>query len=160
MNNRKSSSKWLYLALFLTVALGVSSCDRKIVYHHYEHTPLDGWEKEDTLTFTVRPMSQRTVMRGDVELRIDDSYPFRSLSLIVEQTVWPACHVRRDTVDCRFTTPDGNMLGQGITLYQYRFPLSDMTLEEDDSLCLRVYHNMRRETLTGIANIGIRLTAY
>lgn len=135
-------------------------CGRKTIYHHYEHTPLTGWEKDDTLFFSVEHMTHDAVVQRDVELRIADNYPFRSLSLVVEQTVQPSCHSRRDTLDCQFMTPDGKILGQGITLYQYRFPLPDVKLNEGDTLSLRVYHNMRRETLAGIADIGIRMAAY
>ena len=156
----RRSNKWLCL-IGLTVALVVAGCDRKTIYHHYEHTPLAGWERGDTLFFTVKPVGQGTVaVRRAVELRTADSYPFRALSLIVEQTVLPSCRTSRDTLDCPLVTPDGTVLGQGITLYQYHFSLPDASLEEGDSLSLRVYHNMKRETLPGIADIGIRLTAY
>ena len=157
MNRR--SNKWLWL-IFLTVALAVAGCDRKMIYHHYEHTSLEGWEKGDTLFFAVKPIAQRTVMRRDVELRTAGSYPFRNLSLIVEQTILPSYSICRDTLDCCLVTPDGTVLGQGITLYQYRFSLPDTNLEEGDSLSLRIYHNMRCEVLPGVADVGLRLTAY
>ena len=156
----RRSNRWLYLIVVLTVALAVASCDRKTIYHHYEPTPLAGWEKGDTLFFAVKPIGQQTTIQRDIELRIADSYPFRSLNLIVEQTTLPSYKIRRDTVDCQFMTPNGKVLGQGITLYQYRFRLPDVSLNEGDSLRLSIYHNMRRETLTGIADIGIRMTGY
>ena len=146
--------------MLLTVVLAIAGCDRKIVYHHYEPTSLAGWEKDDTLFFVVRRVPQTAVLRRDVELRTDGSYPFQSLSLIVEQTTFPAGLTRRDTLDCRLVTPDGTVTGRGITLYQYRFPLPTASLTRGDSVCLSIRHNMRRETLTGIADVGIRLTAY
>lgn len=157
MNRRRT--KWLCL-IFLTVALVVSGCNRKTIYHHYEHTSLAGWEKDDTLFFSVELMPQGGSVQRDVELRIADNYPFRSLSLIVEQTTLPSCQTRRDTLDCQFVAHDGKILGQGITLYQYRFQLPDVNVSEGDTLKFSIYHNMRRETLTGIADVGIRLTAY
>lgn len=157
MNRR--SNRWLCF-IGLTVALAVAGCDRKTVYHHYEHTSLEGWEKEDTLLFSVERMAQEATLQRDIELRTTDSYPFRSLSLVVEQTVWPSGQMQRDTLDCDLRTPDGKVAGQGVTLFQHRFPLSAVSLNEGDSLCLRVYHDMKRELLPGIADIGIRLTAY
>ena len=145
---------------FMTVALAMASCDRKTIYHHYEHTPLTGWEKNDTLFFSLSRIAKDAVIQRDIELRIADSYPFRNLSLIIEQTTWPAGHTHRDTLDCQLMAPDGKILGQGITLYQYRFSLPDMSLNEGDSLSLHICHDMRRETLPGIADIGIRLAAY
>ena len=158
MNRR--SNKWLYLIIYITVALVTASCDRKTVYHHYEHTPLEGWEKDDTLFFSTERMPQEAALQRDIELRMADSYPFRNLSLIIEQTTLPSCHTQRDTLDCPLITPDGKILGQGITLYQYRFRLPDISVSEGDSLKLKIYHNMRRETLTGIADIGVRLMTY
>ena len=157
--NRRNNRWWLCL-IGLTVALAVAGCDRKTVYHHYEHTPLVGWERTDTLFFAVEPMVAKADVHRDVELRTADSYPFRSLTLIVGQTVLPSGRSRCDTLDCRLVTPDGTVLGRGVTLYQYRFPLPDVSLDEGDSLCLRISHNMKRETLPGIADVGIRLAAY
>ena len=158
--SRKRNNKWLCLAFLITVALVTASCDRKTIYHHYEHTSLTGWEKGDTLFFSPKRMTQTAVIQRDVELRISDNYPFRSLNLIIEQTTLPSCHIRRDTLDCQFMTPDGKILGQGITLYQYRFRLPEVSLNEGDSLSISIYHNMRREILSGIADIGVRLSAY
>ena len=140
------------------VVLAVAGCDRKTVFHHYEHTPLTGWEKGDTLFFTIQRMPLTAVLQRDVELRTTDSYPFGNISLVVEQTTFPSRLTRRDTLDCRLVTPDGTLTGRGITLYQYRFPLPAVSLAEGDSVRLGICHNMRRETLTGIADVGIRLT--
>ena len=159
MDRKSNSSKWLFYISILAVALAVASCDRKTIYHHYEHTPLSGWEKDDTLFFSMKPITQAAVLHRDIELRTDDSYPFRSLNLIVEQTTFPSRLIRRDTLDCQLVTPDGTMLGRGITLYQYRFRLPDVSLTEGDSLSLSIHHNMRRETLPGIADVGIRMMA-
>ena len=143
----------------LAVALAVAGCDRKTIYHHYEPTSLSGWEKDDTLFFSMKPATQAVILHRVIELRTDDSYPFRNLSLIVEQTTFPSQLIRRDTLDCQLMTPDGIVLGWGVTLHQYRFRLPDISLTEGDSLCLSIHHNMRRETLPGIADVGIRMTA-
>ena len=37
----------------ITVATTMVSCNRNTVYDHYEHTPLTGWEKNDTLIFQM-----------------------------------------------------------------------------------------------------------
>ena len=34
----------------------VSSCDENTVYDSYEHTPINGWEKNDTLHYSVPPL--------------------------------------------------------------------------------------------------------
>lgn len=145
--------------IVLTVALAFAGCNRKTIYHHYEHTPISGWDKNDTLTFTVKA-KQRAVIQRDIELRISGDYPFQRLNLIVEQTTYPNGIRRRDTLSCDLIDPQGNILGQGVSLYQYRFHMTDISLNEDDSLCIDIRHNMKREILPGIADVGVCLTAY
>ena len=152
-------SRLLPSLIVITVALAFAGCNRKTIYHHYEHTPVAGWDKNDTLTFTVKA-KQRAVIQRDVELRISGDYPFQRLSLIVEQTTYPNGIRRRDTLNCDLIDPQGNILGQGVSLYQYRFHMTDISLNEDDSLCIDIRHNMKREVLPGIADIGVCLTAY
>ncbi len=166
---RRSSLRTL--VFITTVALVTASCNRKTIYHHYEHTSVDGWGKDDTLYFTLPPSKQRAVVQRDVELRISGNYPFRGLSLIVEQTTIPAhskaaislqpSHYQRtDTISYELVDQEGNIKGQGISLYQYSFHMTDISLNEGDSLRISIHHAMQRETLPGIADIGLRLTAY
>ena len=156
---RSNNCPLLSCLFALTVALAIAGCNRKTIYHHYEHTPVAGWEKSDTLTFTVKA-KERAVVQRDVELRISGDYPFQQLNLIVEQTAYPAAIRRRDTLNCSLIDPQGNIGGKGLSLYQYRFHMTDISLNEGDSLCVCIRHNMERESLPGIADVGLRLTAY
>jgi len=153
------NSRRLHLLIVLTVALAFAGCNRKTIYHHYEHTPVAGWEKSDTLTFTVKA-KERAVVQRDVELRMSGDYPFQRLNLVIEQTTYPAGISRRDTLNCDLIDPQGNIRGEGLSLYQYRFHMTDISLNEGDSLCVHIRHNMKREVLQGIADVGLRLRAY
>ena len=155
----KRSKRLLCLTL-ITVALAMAGCNRKTIYHHYEQTLLTGWEKNDTLQFCIPASRVRAVVQRDIELRISGDYPFQRLSLIVEQTTLPSHIFRRDTVNCPLITQKGAVMGRGVSLYQYRHPMSDISLNEGDSLVIHIRHNMKREILPGIADIGVRLTAY
>jgi len=148
-----------YLTL-LTVALVTASCNRNVIFHHYEPTAIEGWERTDTLKFSVATAKERAVLQRDIELRITDSYPYRQLSLVVEQTTLPAGLHRTDIVNCELVGAEGKISGRGLTLYQYRFHLPDASLNEGDSLCFSIHHNMRREELPGVSDVGIKLTAY
>lgn len=148
-----------YLTL-LTVALVTASCNRNVIYHHYEPTAIEGWDRTDTLTFSVATAKERAVVQRDVELRITDGYPYRQFSLIVEQATLPTGLHRTDTVNCQLVNAEGKIQGQGLTLYQYHFHLPDISLNEGDSLCFRIHHNMRREEMPGVSDVGLRLTMY
>ena len=38
--------------------MGFTSCDTNTPYYHYAHTPIDGWEKNDTLRYDVQPLKK------------------------------------------------------------------------------------------------------
>ena len=95
-----------------------------------------------------------------MELRISGEYPFQRLNLVIEQTTYPAGISRRDTLNCDLIDPQGNIQGQGLSLYQYRFHMTDISLNEGDSLCVNIRHNMKRELLSGVTDVGLRLRTY
>lgn len=138
-------------------AVALSACGDGVVYDTYNHTQLNGWEKNDTLFFDVPPMVNDGRYRQSLGLRINESYPFTGLTLVVDQTVEPGHRQFTDTVRCRLVDAKGNMLGQGVSYYQYDFIVSDMELHRGDSLHIEVRHIMKREILPGIADIGMKM---
>ena len=152
--------------LLLAATLLFTTCIGNKVYDHFEHAPLAGWEKNDTLIFGVPKSS---ITGGDyvidLGLRITSSYPFMGLTLVVDQTVFRqtanAGHIifrqQTDTVACKLIDERGNAQGAGFSHFQYRFNVSEMPLQPTDSLHIRVRHDMKREILPGIAEVGIQL---
>ena len=51
----------------------------------------------------------------------------------------------------------GNVLGDGVSYFQYNFMLSEVDLREGDSLHVCVRHIMKREILPGISDIGLKM---
>lgn len=152
--------------MMLATTLLVAACSGGKVYDHYEHTPLAGWEKNDTLIFGI----PKTAITGgdyvvDLGLRINTSYPFMGLTLVVEQTVFRqtdnAGHIifrqQTDTLSCKLIDQRGNAQGSGVSHFQYNFNVSEIPLQPTDSLHIRVRHDMKREILPGIADVGIQL---
>ena len=137
----------------------LASCQQRTVYHHYEHTPLTGWEKNDTLSFITDSMPANGNYQEDIGLRVSAAYPFKGLCLVVEQKVLPSNKVRIDTLNCSLADEQGNAMGHGISHYQYLFPLATLSLNKGERLHVTIRHDMKREILPGIADIGIRLTA-
>lgn len=150
------NNRWICLGIMLAVAIGLASCDRKTIYYHYEHAPIAGWEKNDSLSFDIPPVSAG-LYREELGLRIDSDYPFMGLSLVIKQTILPSGYVHRDTLNCNLVDKDGNHKGTGISFYQYNFHVNTLRLQEGDSLHITVRHNMKREIMPGVADIGIRL---
>lgn len=75
----------------------------------------------------------------------------------MEQTSFPSKKTAVDVVNCDIANHNGRMLGNGITLYQYSIPIRKKFHMRGDSLHITVRHNMKREILPGIVDIGIKM---
>lgn len=143
-----------YMSLFLLLA----SCSGGTVYDHYNHTSVSGWDRGEVLSYEVPRLNKTSKYATMLGLRVSESYPFQSLTLIVEQTVLPEKKMKRDTVNCQIFDSQGKIKGQGINYFQYHFLVSEADLKQGDSLHITVRHDMRREIIPGIADIGIQLS--
>ena len=143
--------------IFVTVA-GLSSCDESLAYSHYEHTPLSGWEKNDTLFFNTHPVKHAGIYHIEVGLRTTGDYPFTGISVNIEQRI-PLRQEKKD-YQRQFILMESNgaIKGQGISFYQYIFPVADIELQQGDSVQFCIRHDMKREILPGIADVGVILT--
>ena len=152
-----TNKHWL-LCILLAVCL-FTACNQSLtVYYHYEDTPESGWEQYDQLTFDTDRLADDATYQEEVALRINNRYPYMQVRLIVQQTVYPSGLTTTDMLDCDLIDEHGNAMGQGVSQYQYIFPLKTLQLHRGDSLHVSVRHNMNREILPGITSIGIKLS--
>ena len=154
MNSVRKTTGMLLTAMALT---WLTSCLRQTVYYHYEHTPITGWEKNDVLEYSVAPMTDDCTLREEVMMRANRLYPFQTLTVVLEQEVLPRGLVRRDTLNISIFDKQGIEKGRGTSLYSFMNHLTDLQLARGDSLHILLHHNMKREILPGIADVGIML---
>ena len=140
------------------VAVALCSCNSDVVYDKYNHTPLAGWEKNDTLAFDVPAMKETGRYRLELGLRTSTMFPFTGLSLVVEHIVESGHMLYTDTLNCRLADDKGNVLGKGVSCFQYSFIVSDIDLRKGDSLHVCVRHIMKREIMPGISDVGLKIT--
>ena len=145
------------ISIGLLLCAMLLSCGSNVAYNQFCHTPIEGWEKNDTLVFDISPMTVAGHYRQEIGLRTCPSFPFTGVSLLVEQTIEPGHRVSRDTLKCRLADGKGNILGQGVGYYQYQFILKDLSLNKGDSLHVCVRHIMKREILPGVSDVGLKL---
>ncbi|MBQ7511655.1 MAG: gliding motility lipoprotein GldH [Prevotella sp.] len=143
------------LYIMTVAAVLLTACDRHMVYNHYKHVPMAGWERSDTLSFDVSPMADDGNYQQSLGISISSKFPFRDVTLVVDQSVHPLFRTLRDTIRCTLFDERGNIQGTGIGTYQYLFPLRTLRLHRGDSLHITVHHAMKREALPGIADVGI-----
>ena len=144
----------------IAIVFTIASCSGNKVYDKYAHTPVAGWEKNDTLKFNIPPVADKQLYSSELGLRINGDYPFMGLTLIVEQTVFPSHKTQIDTLNCSLHDTHGNSNGTGLSYYQYNFHITDMKLNKGDSLEVKIRHDMKREILPGISDIGIMLSKH
>ena len=156
MQKRVYTLLYNIVSVVMTAAVAVS-CATDTVYYSYAHTPVAGWEKNDTLTFNIPGMAAPGTYSQQVGLRMTSAFPFTSISLIVEQRIMPRGKVLTDTIKCPITDIRGNFLGDGISSFQYMFPLREVTLNKKDYIHVSIRHNMKREILPGVSDIGLKM---
>ena len=147
----------------LMATMVMNSCYRSTVYDDYAHTPIAGWEKNDTLSFEIPPLVASGYYQESLGLRTTGAFPFTGLTLIVNQTIFPAdknaeCIEKIDTILCQLINNKGENKGQGISYYQYNFPINVYKMNEGDSIHIAIRHDMKREILPGISDIGVKIT--
>ena len=141
----------------------LASCNGNVAYDKYAHTPISGWEKNDVLTFDIDSLDASGTYDRKLGLRVTEAYPFMKLTLIVETKCYVKGNalqeptIKNDTVVCRLINEKGVTTGQGISLYQYDYAIPAATYQEGDSLHIEVRHDMKREILPGISDIGLKM---
>ena len=148
----------IVLELVVAVLLCCSCDNNRTAYNNYEPISVVGWERSDTVVFENIIIKTTADYKEEIGLRINDAFPYLSLFLVVDQEIRPGNIFRRDTISCRLMDKEGNIKGRGLSFYQYNFPLTALRLNSGDTLNIRVRHNMRREVLPGIANIGMKIS--
>lgn len=149
-------------AMLATTSL-LTSCYQNTIFDEYAHTPIAGWEKNDTLSFEIPPLMEGGHYQESLGLRITGDYPFMGLTLIVEQNIYhnkrkvdTECKV--DTVNCELIDKSGVSKGQGISYIQYNFPINIYQLHQGDSIHIAIRHDMKREILPGVSDIGVKIS--
>ena len=143
---------------FISIFFLLLSCTGRKVYDTYHHTFISGWDRGEVLSYDVPRVKTASKYSTMLGLRVSDVYPFQSLTLIVEQTVYPKKTTRRDTLNCQIYDSRGTIRGKGISYFQYHYQVSQMNLQEGDSLHVTVRHDRRREIIPGIADVGIEIS--
>lgn len=59
----------IHFVFILMATIAFSACNHAKVYDEYAHTPIAGWEKNDTLSFEIPPMAVTGYYRQSLGLR-------------------------------------------------------------------------------------------
>ena len=150
---------------FIIAAFGLMvSCDSNLVFDEYKS--VDGaWDKDNFVEFRITPPDTVKPYNLFVNLRNTNDYKYNNLFLIVEMN-HPNGKIKKDTLEYRMTTAEGEFLGTGFTDIKenklwYR---EGEVFDESGEYVVRINHAMREigdvagvEKLEGIIDVGFRI---
>ena len=156
-------STLFYIIALMTTIMSATSCSDPRTYDQYKSVSLQGWQRNDTLTFDI-PRQWEGNYQLDLCLRAAETYPYRNLSVIIERKVIYFRQRKKlektynDTVNCEVINVKGTLVGhKGITSTEILQAVTSFRLNRNDSLQVKIHHIMNRESLPGISDVGIRL---
>lgn len=139
----------LTCCLFFILLLFVSC--QETIYHSYQPVEYTGWDKSDTLIFTLStPISTQKSLEYEYQIGIrhKDSYKYRDIWLTINH----------DTVHLYLADSIGRWKGNGISeLRQITFPYNPSRLKDDSIKEVQITHIMQDNPLPGIHDIGISI---
>ncbi len=135
----------------------LTACTGEVAYHHYEHVAEEGWDKEDPLILKTDTLYETATYSVEVNLRTTAEYPYKQLMLMVEEKLLPNKAKRVFPVTFQIASDEGERNGEKLLYYELEKQLAMQQLSQGDSLQFRIYHKMRRQTLPGIKDVGIKI---
>lgn len=148
------------LAAIMTF-LSMACTDDNVAYIQFRTVSPEGLLDRDTLHFTVDSLPADGTYTTYLCLRTNTEYPYRNVSFLVAQTViskGTASKTRqRQAITSTVYSETNKSLWTGTARYSAELPVTTSRLHQGDSLVIDVRHNMRRETMPGITDIGIKV---
>lgn len=145
-----------YILKVLTagVILLLLSCMEHIAYHSCQPITNQIWCNNDTLYFQIDSLASYDNLSLEVELRALEEYPYKNLSLIVEQT-WPKLPKRTDIITLRIDNNQKKYINPIYITESVSKPIYINKASRNGKI--KIYHYMKRQVLQGVNDVGIRI---
>lgn len=143
----------------LTATLLAVSCIGHTVQHQYRHIGPAGWDRNDTLTFTLPPARVNGAYSITTELRASTAFPYTKVCMIREVMLTKPLAIYRDTVCIETDVKGFASEGSGVTIKSYAHNDSSLVLKEGQEGTIRLFHIMSKETIPHILDLGIKVKA-
>lgn len=104
--------KYIFRSLVLLMVFLACSCDREMVYDHYQHLDNGSWRWQDAREFKVDMEDTLSLHNIYIQVRHTVEYPMSNLYMFVH-VKGPTGQMLRDTVNLVLAQPDGKWNGRG-----------------------------------------------
>ncbi len=149
------------LIVFL-IATILSSCrDQNCVFHQYRHVHEEGWLAQDTLHFEIPVTDTLSTYALELDLRNTTSYRYKDLYMMVEMEYGDSVFqpLTADIIRYPLTDETGKWKGSGWgTVLQNSLLLRTFFFAHPGQLRCKIYHKMNDCPLTGIKDVGLKLS--
>lgn len=126
------------------------SCFNSRIFYRFTSVDVAGWERNDTLRFMAPKYNGSCVLT--VYVRTTSLYPYRNLSLKVID------NGRERVANFTLLDKENEQRGQkGIAATELSCFVGRVWLNQKHNSSILVVHNMQREILPGISDVGISL---
>ena len=147
----KRIARWMLMPVLalmpILLCLLVSACAKEGEIVCYEDiTDPEGWWERDTIYLRPDTIALAGTYRCDLNIRTTSVYPYRNFSVIAH------INGRKERHTLHF-----DIANNGTAYTEQQATLGLLTLQRGDSVIVAVKQNMRRETMPGIAGVGLRL---
>ncbi len=130
----------------------LASCGGDTLYFSYQPIDKGEWEKSDDVHFDVAMPQYEGRCKSFIVLRTNDTYPYKNLSVFVEsRRKNDSMMVKR--IDFDLTKSEA----KGMRHNDYTIPFKEFNVNKDDTIHVRISHNMRTNLLKGITDVGIKI---
>ena len=154
-----STMKRLYdrtkLSCLVVVFCFFFSCSKRVVYSEFQSVPDKMWDKQSEFLFHFDLKEASVPYNISLQLRNNAFYPYENIWIIIDtQNVDEI--ILQDTIEYSLADNTGKWKGNGIALFQNRFPLrTDCHFPDTGRYTLNIRHSMHDDRLRGIENIGL-----
>lgn len=152
---KRQNNLWTIALLCLLLC---GSCENPAIYEQYQAIDNTTWDKGKTYFFTFDISDASIAYDIFFEVRNNNLYPYQNLWLFCSEEM-PIGPIRQDTIEFQLADDYGKWYGQGFSLFHSSFPLKNgykFPIEGQYTFGFR--QGMRKDSLPGIQEIGLRLT--
>ena len=151
------------IAVAVLVTFVFPSCFDRTSFFNYHAVDLDGWDRTDFQEYHVDPVASDGYYVEEIGVRTTNAYPYQRLHLVVKQDIISTIGKRSGRFRCDTLHIDiydgwGKPKGKGTSLYQHVVPFKTLPLKAGDSLSVRIAHDMQVFSLTGVSDVGLKVT--
>ena len=114
---RKQNQMHKQILFLLASVLMLASCNGSTLMHSYQPMNNNCWDRTDTITFDLPPMTTDDKCNLIIGLRVTNHFPYEVLILEIEQNYQNPMAHRTDTIKYPLTDKSGDFEEKGINYF-------------------------------------------